>query len=309
MKRSISLIVLCIATFALNNSTAFAQRIWGNPVGQYAYNPSGANVNDMGEILVSYYKNYVSAINAPQGALLMGSTSLPFDNMGAGMRFTYETGGVLNNIMAEGTYVYKINIGSSNKLAFGLSGTYNQTSIDNEKVNAQHPMDPMLLIGAEADYWFDVNVGISIYQPNHYYLGIAGYNLIGNKTSWKIENFDPRQARQFTASGMYTLNLLNGDFKLEASANGLIYSPQDSTTVVYDANLRAIIRKTFWLGGGLATNMVKAFGGIYIQNLSIGYACGFGRGEITDYAYRLPRHELLCRLELNTSKKSKNKRK
>ena len=114
-------LTLLILPLAIIGSVQAQHRMWGNPIGPYAYNPAGANVNDMGEIIASYYMTYVDAKQAPQGALLLGSTSLPFDNMGAGFRFDYETGGVMKNIMAEATYVYKLNIGRQNKLAFGLS--------------------------------------------------------------------------------------------------------------------------------------------------------------------------------------------
>lgn len=305
MKR---LAILATLFFAIALSSS-AQRIWGNPVGPYPYSPAGANVNDLGEIVATYYRNYASANNAPQGALLMGSTSLPYDNMGAGFRFDYETGGVLKNVMAEATYVYKINLGNNHKLGLGLSGTYNQTSIDNTALNPQHHYDPFLIFAADGDQWFDVNVGVSFYKTNHYYFGLGFYNLVGNSTTWKIQGFDGRTARQGVASGMYTLHTLNGDLNFEATGHLMLYFPQDSSlTPVYDINLRAIMRKVVWLGGGYTNNMVKATGGIYFQNLAVGYSCGFGIGDITDYAYLCPRHELMCRLELNTSKKSKTKR-
>lgn len=311
MKKDL-LIILSVVTFMCCGNVYSQHRIWGNPIGPYAYNPAGANVNDMGEIIASYYMTYVDANESPQGALLLGSTSLPFDNMGAGFRFDYEQGGVLKNIMAEATYVYKINIGRQNKLAFGLSGTYNQISVDKGALRAKDVNDPFLKAGANSDFWFDFNVGVSFYKPNHYYAGIAGYNLAGGQstTDWKIASFEGRTSRLFTVSGMYTFNnILNGDIKLEIMANGMLYVPQEKITPVYDVDARAIYKKIFWLGTGYTNNMIKGLAGVYVQNFSIGYACGIGvANDITTYTYSFPRHEVFLRLELNTSKSSKNRR-
>ena len=304
-------LTLLILPLAIIGSVQAQHRMWGNPIGPYAYNPAGANVNDMGEIIASYYMTYVDAKQAPQGALLLGSTSLPFDNMGAGFRFDYETGGVMKSIMAEATYVYKLNIGRQNKLAFGLSGTYNQTFLDRSKVVAKDGNDPFLVSGTESDFWFDFNFGVSFYKPNHYYVGLAAYNIAGGQSTadWKIAGFEERTSRLFTASGMYMLDFVNGDLKLELTANGMFYLPQDKFTLVYDANARAIYKKICWLGTGYTENMVKVLAGVYVQNFSIGYAGGIGvANDITTYSYSFPRHEVFLRLELNTSKSSKNKR-
>lgn len=311
MKCKLSIISALLILLQVSVNTSAQHRMWGNPIGPYAYNPAGANVNDMGEILATYYMTYVDAKNAPQGALLLGSTSLPFDNMGAGFRFDYETGGVLKNIMAEATYVYKINIGRQNKLAFGLSGTYNQIAVQSSKINAKDENDPFLVNGTQSDFWFDFNLGVSFYQPNHYYIGVAAYNIAGGQSfaDWKVSGFEGRTSRLFTASGMYMLGLMNGDLKFEFTANGMFYIPQDSFTPVYDVNVRGIYKKIFWLGTGYTENMVKVLAGVYVQNFSVGYAGGIGvGGDITSYTYSFPRHEVFLRLELNTSKGSKNKR-
>ena len=134
----------------LSTINGYGQRIWGNPIGQYAYNPAGAAMNDIGEVVASYYNTYASANNSPQGFLLMGSTSFPNDKVGAGFRFTNETGGVLKNTMAEATFVYRTPVGRDSKLSFGLSGVYNQLGIDDAKVNAQNPEDPILTKAAQS---------------------------------------------------------------------------------------------------------------------------------------------------------------
>lgn len=289
----------------LFTSNGFAQRIWGNPVGQYAYNPAGASMNDLGEIIASYYTTYASANNSPRGLLLMGSSSFPNDRVGAGFRFASEPGGVLKNTMAEATFVYKVPVSTDSKLAFGLSGVYNQMGIDNEIVNPQHSSDPLLTVGAESGYWFDANFGVSLYETNQYYLGVAVYNMLGTQTGWMMDGFDNRASRLLSASGMYSLNLFQGDGKLETSGICMFYLPQDKYTFSYDINTRLIFKKSFWVGVGYTNNMAKVLGGLYIQNIAVGYAGGFGLGDIADYTYSMPKHEIFLRMELNTSKSSR----
>jgi type IX secretion system PorP/SprF family membrane protein len=282
-----------------------AQRIWGNPMGQYVYNPAGAAMNDLGEVAASYYNTYASATNSPQGFLLMGSGSFPSDKVGAGFRFTNESGGVLKTTMAEATFVYKTPVSRNSKLSFGLSAVYNQLGFAWDKMNPQHQNDPILVNAANAGYYFDANFGVSLNEANRYYIGLACYNLLGQQTSWLLPSFTNRSSRLVSLSGMYSFNLLHGDAKLETTGVLMTYQPQDEFTPVYDLSARLIYRKSGWLGAGYTNHMVKVLCGLYIQDLAIGYAGGIGIGDISDYGYAFPKHELFLRLELNTSKSSR----
>jgi len=61
------------------------------------------------------------------------------------------------------------------------------------------------------------------------------------------------------------------------------------------------------LGTGYAVNKVKVLCGLYFQNFSVGYTGGFGVGDINQYNYVMPRHEIFVRLEINNSKSSRTK--
>ncbi len=302
-------ILLLLFLFLAGIINIHAQRIWSNPVGAYAYNPAGANVNDMGEILATYYTTYASANNSPRGMMLMGSTSFPWDNIGAGFRFTAEPSGVLKNLMGELTFVYKVNTGRNTKLAFGLSGVYSQMSLDNDLMRPQHADDPFLVQGAESGYWFDANFGINFQRANVFYIGAACYNMIGQQTSWLLPNYTARSSRLLSLSGMYSLNMLKGDLKAELSGVALCFVPCETFAPAYDLTLRAIIKKVAWVGGGITNRMAKVLAGVYIQNFSVGYAGCIGLGDLSAYTYSFPKHELFLRMEFDTSKSSKKNRK
>lgn len=296
-------------SFSLSTLNGYSQRIWGNPVGEYAYNPAGAAMNDLGEITSAYYTDYMSATNSPKGILLMGSSPFANDNMGAGFRVVSESGGVLENIMAEATYVYKVQVGRSSKLSFGLSGVYNQIGINTSLVNAQNTNDPILTQGAQSGSWFDTNFGINFYQANKFYIGVATYNLLSNRTNWLLTNFSNRESRLASLTGMYTLDLFSGQGKVETTGVAQAYLPQDKysfSSVSYDVTSRLIFKKAFWIGSGYANNMVKILCGVYVQNLAIGYAGGIGLGDIATSTYALPKHELFLKLDLDTSKSSRS---
>lgn len=289
----------------LISTESFSQRIWGNPVGQYAYNPAGAAMNDLGELVACFYSTYESAINSPSGLMLMGSATFPTDNIGAGFRLTSETGGVIKNLMGEATFMYRVNLSRDIKLAFGLSAVFNQIGLDYELLAPQHANDPIITRGAESGSYVDANFGFSIYEANQFYFGIAGYNLIGQQTSWLLPNFTNRASRLISASGMYSLNLFQGDGKLETTLVGMTFMPQDEFSLSYDASMRLIMKKTFWIGTGYSNSLVKLLAGIYIQNLTVGYTGAIGIGDISDYTYAFPKHELFLRMELDTSKSSR----
>ncbi len=297
--------ILLSVSLLLISTQSYSQRIWGNPVGQYAYNPAGAAMNDLGELVSCFYTTYESAINSPKGLMLMGSSTFPTDNIGAGFRLTSESGGVIKNLMGEATFMYRVNLSRDTKLAFGLSAVFNQIGLDYDLLTPQHSQDPIITIGAETGSYVDANFGISIYEANHFYFGVAGYNLIGQQTSWLLPNFTNRASRLISASGMYSLNLFQGDGKLETTVVGMTFMPQDDFTFSYDASTRLIMNKTFWVGGGYSNSFVKLLLGLYIQNLTVGYTGAIGMGDITSYTYAFPKHELFLRMELNTSSSSR----
>jgi type IX secretion system PorP/SprF family membrane protein len=281
-----------------------SQRIWGSPAGQYAFNPAGAAMNDLGEISSCYHNNYGSAYNNPVGFLLMGSAPLPVDNSGIGFRLTSESGGILKSTMAEGTYIYRIPAGKNSKLSFGLSGVLNQLGIIRERINAQYPNDPVLQ-GAQSGFWFDANFGVSLYSINKYNIGIAAYNLLGGSTDWLISGFSNRTSRLLTLNGMYSFNVLSGDGKLEISGVGMSYLTDGTKNIIYDISSRVVLKKSFWAGCGYVPGAVKLLLGVYYQNFAIGYSGGIDLGEITKYTYSLPRHELFLKIEFNNSKTSR----
>src|SRR5690554_6647672 len=117
-------IFILVATFNVSS-----QQTWGNPIGHYPYNPSAAAMHDVGEILTNYHKKFIDASNSPTGILIMGSSPFSNNNMGAGFKFNSISAGILKELSAEATYVYKAQISRNSKLAFGLSATYNQIGI------------------------------------------------------------------------------------------------------------------------------------------------------------------------------------
>jgi len=300
--------IYIIASFllVLVSTQGYGQRIWGNPIGQYAFNPAGGAMNDVTEITSCYYNSFAAANNNPVGYLLMGTATFPNDRVAAGFKLSSESGGVLNTTKAEATFIYRVPVAKSSKLAFGLSGVLNQMGIMNDRVYAQHPEDP-LLQSAKAGFWGDANFGVSLYETNRYYVGLAANNLMGAQTTWLVSNFTNRSARLFSLSGMYTFTVFRGDGKLEFSGVGMSYL-KGETAVNYDITSRIIMKKSFWLGTGYTPNAIKVLCGLYFQNFSFGYTGGLGMGDITKYTYKMPKHELFVRLEINNSKSSKTKK-
>jgi len=302
MKKTYITLALVLIFF---NSNVYSQRIWSNPLGQYAYNPAGGGMNDIGEISSSYYNTYGSANNNPYGFLLMGTSPFPGDKTAMGFRFTSESGGVLNSTMAEATFVYRLSIFESTKLSFGLSAVYNQLKILSDRVNPQHPDDP-ILNNAKTGFWGDSNFGVSIYQSNKYYMGLGVYNLLGGTTNLLVADFNNRAARLYSLSGMYAVNVFNGDGKLEMTGLAMSYLSNGSTDVNYDLSARVVMKKSFWVGSGYAPNTVKLLFGVYFQNFAIGYSGGIGLGDISKNTYSFPKHELFLKIEFNNSKASRS---
>lgn len=290
--------------FILFNASVYGQRIWNSPLGQYAFNPAGGGMNDIGEISSCYYNTYGSSNNNPVGFLLMGTAPFPGDNYAAGFRFTSESGGVLNYTMAEATFIYHRPVFKNSKFSFGLSAVFNQLGLLRDRINAQHPDDP-ILNGAKTGFWADANFGASLYETNKYYAGIGVYSLLSGRTNWLVSDFNNRSARLYTLSGMYTFNVLKGDGRLELTGLAMSFL-KGSADINYDISTRIIMKKSFWIGSGYSPNTVKLLFGVYFQNFAIGYSGGIGFGDISKHTYSLPRHEIFLKIEFNNSKASRS---
>ena len=127
-----------------------------------------------------------------------------------------------------------------------------------------------------------------------------------------LPNFEGRTSRLLTVSGLYDFFFLQGDIKLANVINlkteGLGEIRKINERLVYDVTAKLQWRKYCWIGGGYTNNIAKIMAGVYIQNFAIGYAGGIGVGEISNFAYAFPQHEVFLRLEFNTSKWSKRQR-
>ncbi len=300
--KKISIIVSLF--FILFCSETFSQRIWSSSLDQYAFNPAGGGMNDVASISSAYYNTYGSANNSPFGFMLMGTAPFPNDNIAAGFRITTESGGVLNNTMAEGTVIYKLPVFKNTKLSFGISAVFNQLSLLRDRLNPQSPDDP-ILNGAKSGFWGDANFGVSLYETNKYYAGLAVYNLLSGRTNWRVDDFTNRSARLYTMSGMYTFNVFKGDGRLEMTGVAATYLSKGSSTINFSINSRIITKKSFWVGAGYSPNTVKFLFGVYFQNFSVGYTGGVGIGDISSYSYTIPKHELFLKIDFNNSKASR----
>src|ERR1035437_7703845 len=121
--------ILASLLFILATHQGYGQKIWGSPLGQYAYNAGGGAMYNLSEISSSYYNSFTSANNNPVGYLLMGQATFPNDRIAAGFKLISESGGVLNTTSAEATFIYRVPVAKSSKLSFGLSGVLNQMGI------------------------------------------------------------------------------------------------------------------------------------------------------------------------------------
>ena len=292
--------------FLLFYSTTYSQKIWNSTLDQYAFNPAGAGMNDIASISTSYYNTFGSANNSPFGFLVMGTAPFTNDKIAAGFKVTTESGGVLNNTSAEGSFIYRLPDFKNSKIAFGVSAVYNQLGLLRDRLNPQHLADPVIN-NATTGSWGDANFGADLYEPNKYYVGLGVNNLLSGRTNWRIDNFTNRSARLYSLSGMYTFNVMKGDGRLEMTGVAMSYFSKGSSSIQYNANARFIIKKSYWVGAGYANSAVKFLFGIYFQNFAIGYAGGIGLGDITKYTYAVPKNELFFKIDFNNSKASRTK--
>lgn len=287
----------------LISTKGFAQQ--GGEYDPYLSNPSLGGYNEIAKVGLLYQRENTAYDYSPKSFILWGSS--PFNNqrIAAGFKVASQEGGVLKNTSAEAHFIYFVPVGGS-RLSFALGGNFNQLQLMRERVQVHDPTDPILQ-GAESGSWYNANFGIALSQVNKYYFGFAAYNLLPSQTNWMVSSFENRSHITYVASGMYSINLFQGDWRWEISTILATNNPSDFDWLHYEFSNKIMIKKDLWIGAGYGNETcIKGTFGINVQNLSFAYTGYYSFGDPGKYGYSFTKHEIVLIVKFPYSKTSKS---
>ena len=155
----------------------------------FQINPSAANLTNNTSVLLSTSIAGNGIDNAPNSNNLLFRTSID-ENMGAGLRLSYDQRGLFNTTDVVGSYAYAVKLAANHKLHFGLSLGVNIQKFDAANANVLHANDPRLQESTESEYtlmnefglhytWDALNVGFVapyLFQGYNRYIAYTSYS-------------------------------------------------------------------------------------------------------------------------------------
>lgn len=265
-----------------------------NQLHQEMINPATAGSEFIPVAAITYQKQWLGISHSP--STLLASTSLRIGNfdfynpkmmvnksklksqerIGMGIGFYTDQNGPLSSRGFNMAYAYHLNF-SSSSLAFGLSGTMEQTVLNASSWNPITAGDPLLDGIKESYYNFNANLGVS-YSGARYFAGFAVNHLIPLED--KV-NPGEKVKQDFVLHGGYLFWDLQ-DVKFEPSLN-LRYL--DYEILEYDIRAKVYLQHVHWIA--LTYRSYKALAlsaGLKVKRFYIAYLFEANLSSMVNYS-------------------------
>lgn len=208
-----------ILFMALRSESSLAQQIPNFSLynmNHYLINPAAAGTTDRVPVSISYRKMWAGMNNSPSVQYLSGNMLVAKD-MGVGARLFNFQAGPLRKTGLEGTYSYRLSLGSGDtKLSFGLSLLLYQFNLNKSDMLVED-IDDQVFMGDEQMFVPDAGFGTYLYGSN-YYVGLSVPQLFQRNIDLKSDEIlQQKQVRHYYLHGGYIFDA-GADFKIEPSA-------------------------------------------------------------------------------------------
>ncbi len=262
----------------------------------YLINPAAAGATDFMPITLAYKKVWTGLQGSPEFYSLSGNTKIN-DNMGVGAKvFNYKSG-FENKFGIDLSYAYSIKIGESNRLAFGLSASLYQFSLDKSQITLEDPNDNTVMYATDKLIVPDANFG-TYFNGKNYYVGISIAQLFGRKVNMMNTDYlEQRQVRHYYLHGGYKFEI-GEDYSIEPS---LLMKFVEAGEFQAELNVKATFKKIAWAGVSYRLNdaVIPMFG-IEMDKFIFGYAYDITLSEMKNYSQGS--HELMFIYKLGSIK-------
>ncbi|NOY36127.1 MAG: type IX secretion system membrane protein PorP/SprF [Chlorobi bacterium] len=242
----------------------------------YQINPAAAGSTDGMPLSLSVRKLWLGIDGSPSIQTLSGHIQV-VDRMGVGAKIYNFSEGPLRNTGFEGTYAYHLPLGEgSTKLAFGLTASFFQYSLDKTKLDVQDPNDPALQ-GDSKKMVPDATFGTLIYNEK-YFAGITIQQLFQGKINLGTQGIaDQKRVRHYFVHWGYNFDI-NEDIRLQPS---VLFKFIEAGVIQADINTRMTYRKMINFGLSYRTGDALSIQlGYQNDNLLFGYAYDLALSDI-----------------------------
>lgn len=281
MKKLVIILGLAIAvlTVRAQQLPMYSQYMFNN----FLLNPATAGTEEYSPLRLTARQQWLGIPDAPMTVAVSYHTMFSNKKVGVGGYIFSDNFGptARNGILA--AYSYHLDLPAiQSKLALGISAVAFQYQLKEDELNFYNPRgDPIVSGARQTAIVPDANFGAYLYNPR-YFVGLAGTNLIELKMNLgDYATKDTKLVRHYFVTGGYKF-ILSDEFELEPS---LLAKGTEKSPFNVDVNLRAIYKKSYWLGVSYRTDKdLVALVGIQMGKFQFGYAFDWPFSELNNYA-------------------------
>lgn len=290
-------------SICLLNAVSVAQQLpisTNYVLNNYAYNPAVAGSKGHAVANVNYRNQWVGFKDAPKSYLVSLHSAFGKQKKAAvGVMVNSDNTGLLGKTTGYLTFAYHVKLNKTYKLGLGVSVGMIQYRIKLYDAKVADAGDDLLTGNILSNNVFDANGGLYLYSDKLFF-GISGYQLLGNKITWKDSKSNLSQ--HFYATIGYTIKA-SKTISIQPTALVKLNTP---TPIQPEFTLRGLYKNLFWIGASYRLNdAASALAGVTIKDkISIGYAYDFPVTKLKSYTSGS--HEIVLMYQFKKAKKKLN---
>jgi type IX secretion system PorP/SprF family membrane protein len=282
MKQKIHISIILLSAILVSKfSTGQQLPIYTNyMLNQYAYNPAVAGSKPHAVFNLNYRNQWVGFQDAPKTYMIsLHSPIGKQKKVAIGLLVNSDNVGLLSRTSGYLTLGYHVKLNKNYKLGLAVSGGMVQYRIKLYDAKIVDTGDDLLTGNILSNNVFDSNGGLYLYSDKLFF-GLATYQYIGNKITWKDSQSNLSQHMYATLG--YTFKV-SKTISIQPSALAKFNAPAPFQP---EFSLRALYKNLFWIGGSYRMNdAASALVGITIKDkLSVGYSYDMTTSNIKSYS-------------------------
>lgn len=246
--------ILC---FALLASAFYAVAQQDAQYSQYMFNslvinPAYAGYKESINLSALHRTQWVGFDGAPKTQSIVLDGSFNNDKVGLGLSIVNDKIGLQGQTNAYFNYAYRLKVGGSSTLAFGLGVGVAQFTLNNADANFEDPSDPNFAGGKLSFIAPDARVGVH-FSNDKFYAGLSTTNLFSQVIDYSsaTKNLVVKQGRHIFLTAGYLVDIT--DF-LKFKPSFLIKEDTKGPTNL-DINNFFLLGEKVWIGGSYRTSI------------------------------------------------------
>ncbi len=295
--------LLALIFFGLSQFAANAQQ--DAQYSQYMFNslvinPAYAGYKEAYNISLLNRNQWVGFSGAPKTQSIIADGSFSKDDkVGLGLSIVNDKIGLQGQTSVYGNYAYRLKVGKSSRLAFGLALGLSQNNLNNNGAVTEDPNDPNF-VGGKLNYVTpDAKFGL-FFSNDKFYAGASATNLLSAAINYQDagKNVFARKGRHAFLTAGYLMDL-NPTVKFKPSF--MVRDDGRGPTNI-DLNTFFLIKEMVWLGASYRTgayfrdnpdveinslkqnSIVGAVELFVSKKYRVGYAYDYSLSDINDYS-------------------------